>query len=129
MLPSDNDGSSGTRAKDRLHQFRTFLGKRKHSKDQTVLSQQPIPETDNPVMPQDENGKWGDEDVDAPLFPPGTETPPWHNVADAETTRWMDGATDHNIRGRPAVAAIFIHAGAGYHSTANEHLHLKACSE
>ncbi|KAI0140474.1 nucleophile aminohydrolase [Xylariaceae sp. FL1272] len=30
--------------------------------------------------------------------------------------------------GRP-VAAIFIHAGAGYHSTANEHIHLEACAD
>ncbi|KAI1431963.1 nucleophile aminohydrolase [Xylaria sp. CBS 124048] len=41
-----------------------------------------------------------------------------------------DGATDSIKKrwGKP-VAAIFIHAGAGYHSTANEEHHLKACSE
>lgn len=27
------------------------------------------------------------------------------------------------------VAAIFIHAGAGYHSTTNERIHLSACAE
>jgi taspase (threonine aspartase 1) len=27
------------------------------------------------------------------------------------------------------VAAIFVHAGAGYHSTTNEHTHLRACRE
>ncbi len=27
------------------------------------------------------------------------------------------------------VSAIFIHAGAGYHSIANENIHLQACSE
>jgi taspase (threonine aspartase 1) len=27
------------------------------------------------------------------------------------------------------VAAIFIHAGAGYHSTTNEKVHLQACNE
>ncbi|KAI8634525.1 nucleophile aminohydrolase [Xylariaceae sp. FL1651] len=42
----------------------------------------------------------------------------------------MDGTTDKlNKRWRPPVAAIFIHAGAGYHSTANESIHLEACSE
>lgn len=25
--------------------------------------------------------------------------------------------------------AIFVHAGAGFHSTANEHVHLQACNE
>ncbi|KAK3320936.1 nucleophile aminohydrolase [Cercophora scortea] len=30
---------------------------------------------------------------------------------------------------KPPVAAIFIHAGAGYHSIANEKVHLEACSE
>ena len=29
----------------------------------------------------------------------------------------------------PPVGAIFVHAGAGYHSTTNEHIHLGACAE
>jgi len=48
----------------------------------------------------------------------------------------MDDATDRMLmRGQrncgvaPAVSAIFVHAGAGYHSTTNEHIHLGACSE
>ncbi len=43
----------------------------------------------------------------------------------------MDGAGDKrfgSIRS-PMVAAIFVHAGAGYHSTTNEHIHLSACKE
>ncbi|KAM7212292.1 hypothetical protein V8F06_012324 [Rhypophila decipiens] len=32
-------------------------------------------------------------------------------------------------RGKQPVAAIFIHAGAGFHSIANEGVHLEACSE
>ncbi|KAI0505298.1 nucleophile aminohydrolase [Xylaria bambusicola] len=42
----------------------------------------------------------------------------------------VDGAADRVSKrwGKP-VTAIFIHAGAGYHSTANEEHHLKACSE
>jgi taspase, threonine aspartase, 1 len=45
----------------------------------------------------------------------------------------MDGATERMFRknqspARPAnMAAIFVHAGAGYHSTTNEHIHLGAC--
>ncbi|KAK4644731.1 hypothetical protein QC761_307480 [Podospora bellae-mahoneyi] len=42
-----------------------------------------------------------------------------------------DGAADRVWRRKQPqpVAAIFIHAGAGYHSVANEHVHLSACSE
>lgn len=32
-------------------------------------------------------------------------------------------------RGKQPVAAIFIHAGAGFHSLVNERVHLEACSE
>ncbi|KAL7623701.1 hypothetical protein AAE478_005253 [Parahypoxylon ruwenzoriense] len=42
----------------------------------------------------------------------------------------MDGATDRwGKRRKLPVSAIFIHAGAGYHSTVNERIHLEACSE
>ncbi len=46
----------------------------------------------------------------------------------------MDGSGEKrtNIWGRqhhPPVGAIFVHAGAGYHSTTNEHIHLGACAE
>lgn len=27
------------------------------------------------------------------------------------------------------VPCIFVHAGAGYHSVTNEHIHLQACNE
>lgn len=44
----------------------------------------------------------------------------------------MDGSGD-KLFGRtqktPNVSAIFVHAGAGYHSTTNEHIHLGACNE
>ncbi|KAI3329483.1 nucleophile aminohydrolase [Ustulina deusta] len=42
----------------------------------------------------------------------------------------VDGAADKVSKrwGRPATA-IFIHAGAGFHSAANEEHHLRACSE
>ncbi|KAI1214318.1 N-terminal nucleophile aminohydrolase [Annulohypoxylon truncatum] len=42
----------------------------------------------------------------------------------------IDGAADRwGKRRKLPVAAIFIHAGAGYHSTVNERIHLEACSE
>ena len=48
----------------------------------------------------------------------------------------MDGSTDRLFGGRTSkiqnpskVSAIFVHAGAGYHSTTNEHIHLGACNE
>jgi len=42
----------------------------------------------------------------------------------------QDGPVDRVWRkSKPPVAAIFVHAGAGYHSLANEKVHLEACSE
>ena len=47
----------------------------------------------------------------------------------------MDGPNDRLFgRGQRTqnpinVSAIFVHAGAGYHSTTNEHIHLGACNE
>jgi taspase (threonine aspartase 1) len=43
----------------------------------------------------------------------------------------MDGAGDRRFSSSrsPPVAAVFVHAGAGYHSTTNEHIHLSACKE
>lgn len=46
------------------------------------------------------------------------------------TSSAMDGSTERMMRRSqmsPQVASIFVHAGAGYHSTANEHVHLAAC--
>lgn len=45
----------------------------------------------------------------------------------------MDGSADTRrprpAQPQPCVSAIFVHAGAGYHSTTNEHIHLGACNE
>ncbi|KAI3324007.1 N-terminal nucleophile aminohydrolase [Xylariaceae sp. AK1471] len=43
----------------------------------------------------------------------------------------VDGPAERNKRWKQQqpIAAIFIHAGAGYHSTANENIHLQACSQ
>ena len=48
----------------------------------------------------------------------------------ADVTYGTDGALERMLRlgHRPKqVPAIFIHAGAGFHSHQNEHVHLKAC--
>ncbi|KAI0008931.1 N-terminal nucleophile aminohydrolase [Xylariaceae sp. FL0662B] len=56
----------------------------------------------------------------------GTFNLPW----DEENLISTDGAADRwGKRRKPPVSAVFIHAGAGYHSTANERIHLEACSE
>ena len=47
----------------------------------------------------------------------------------------MDGPNDRlfgraqRVQSPGNVSAIFVHAGAGYHSTTNEHIHLGACNE
>ncbi|CAK7269753.1 hypothetical protein SEPCBS119000_003731 [Sporothrix epigloea] len=42
-----------------------------------------------------------------------------------------DGLSERLFRpkSKGPIAAIFIHAGAGFHNTANEHVHLEACSD
>lgn len=69
----------------------------------------------------------------------GAHVPSWHSDTDDDdwVTSWDDNVTSNDgaadIWGKraklPHVSAVFIHAGAGYHSIANEHIHLGACSE
>jgi taspase (threonine aspartase 1) len=60
---------------------------------------------------------------------------PSSDSGDASMSQVMDGATErlirrsHQSQARPGLSAIFVHAGAGYHSTTNEHIHLGACNE
>ncbi|XDG03517.1 hypothetical protein ABKA04_003132 [Annulohypoxylon sp. FPYF3050] len=62
---------------------------------------------------------------------------PWVNKrrrspppSDSDNIPSIDGAADRwGKRRKLPVSAIFIHAGAGYHSTVNERIHLEACSE
>ncbi|KAK8076883.1 N-terminal nucleophile aminohydrolase [Apiospora saccharicola] len=112
------------------------LGKRKLGQDKPEISQPaPSQRVSGPsIMSYD-----GDFDMDpndefkTGIFAEGTEAPAWHNaepVSDPALTAWLDGGADRKgRRWKPPVAAIFIHAGAGYHSTANERIHLQACSD
>ncbi|PBP20728.1 threonine aspartase [Diplocarpon rosae] len=67
----------------------------------------------------------------APMSPPKTPIPLKLEIPDLNSA--MDGATERLFRRGQAsshhgnTAAIFVHAGAGYHSTTNEHIHLGAC--
>jgi taspase (threonine aspartase 1) len=49
----------------------------------------------------------------------------------SETTQFgTDGTFDRVLKAGPrtkAVPAIFVHAGAGFHSHQNEQIHLQAC--
>ncbi|KAL8346435.1 hypothetical protein RB601_003855 [Gaeumannomyces tritici] len=40
-----------------------------------------------------------------------------------------NAALDYIYKKKKPVAAVFVHAGAGYHSHINEHLHLQACAD
>lgn len=40
-----------------------------------------------------------------------------------------NAALDYLYKKKKPVAAVFVHAGAGYHSHTNESLHLQACAE
>ncbi|KAF7891590.1 hypothetical protein EAF00_007892 [Botryotinia globosa] len=80
----------------------------------------------------DREGPWSES---PPLMAP---TPFYQNM---QTNRMpalsldpvMDGSADTRrprpAQPQPCVSAIFVHAGAGYHSTTNEHIHLGACND
>ncbi|KAK7921680.1 aspartylglucosaminidase-like protein [Apiospora marii] len=112
------------------------LGKRKLGRDEPGIPQPtPSQRVSGPCIISYD----GDFDLDpnddfkTEIFSEGTEVPAWHNaqpVSDPALTAWLDGGSDRKgRRWKPPVAAIFIHAGAGYHSTANERIHLLACSD
>ncbi|KAI1748281.1 nucleophile aminohydrolase [Xylaria castorea] len=99
------------------HQVRSLLGKREYEKDETVSAT-----TGSHHHTVSHTGDSDDMD-DADGFSQDTQR-------DESSIPMVDGTTDRvNRRWGKPVAAIFIHAGAGYHSTANEEHHLKACSE
>ena len=65
-----------------------------------------------------------------------TPQKPFYSSLEGSTASFnpiMDGAGEAFRRGQTQsttnVSAIFVHAGAGYHSTTNEHIHLGACNE
>lgn len=60
----------------------------------------------------------------------------WASSTESFTDAQFDGPRDLPSPDMPQrrrlagdVCAIFVHAGAGYHSTQNEHIHLAACEE
>lgn len=96
-----------------------------------------LPGAANPVEVVDRSG---------PLLPSKLERPPpspspltdGHGASNAIPSpdaaafaSTTDGLTERLFRPKTKgpIAAIFIHAGAGFHSTVNEHVHLEACSE
>ncbi|KAI1843230.1 hypothetical protein JX265_012196 [Neoarthrinium moseri] len=122
------DDKAPSRAKTYMRDFKSFLGKRKYHKD--ILGPSDSPTTrEGTVVHTREPRRAYDPDIDQPIFPPGSEVPSWHTAGASKDNWWVDGAEGRNMRVKPGVAAIFIHAGAGYHSTANERLHLDACSD
>ncbi|KAI0435926.1 nucleophile aminohydrolase [Xylaria telfairii] len=103
-------------------QVRSLLGKRGYEDDKTT-SPIDAPATTESYHPTSYHTSDSGAMDDADGFTPGQKR-------DEHDIPAIDGATDRvNRRWGKPVAAIFIHAGAGYHSAANEEHHLKACSE
>ncbi|PQE05187.1 threonine aspartase protein [Rutstroemia sp. NJR-2017a BBW] len=69
------------------------------------------------------------------IFPPTSSKTPFYQprqMSSASSHRpVMDGPAEPRRprQPQPGVSAIFVHAGAGYHSTTNEHIHLGACND
>ncbi|KAI1347751.1 nucleophile aminohydrolase [Xylaria sp. FL0043] len=103
------------------HQVRTLLRKRSHEDEETMLTKaQTILQ---PSYPSTRSG--------VNLGSVNNEGDSTRRIAtDEDCIFTLDGAADKAPKRRvKPVTAIFIHAGAGYHSTANEENHLRACSE
>ncbi|KAJ8121932.1 hypothetical protein O1611_g9973 [Lasiodiplodia mahajangana] len=104
------------------HQIRSLLGKRDYGADETPTSIEALTTTisRNPTASDPSYSNATHDAGDCAQQPKTGQG----NIFT------VDGATDRvNRRWAKPVAAIFIHAGAGYHSAANEEHHLKACSE
>lgn len=77
----------------------------------------------------------GDTKIYDPMIPSHPPPPsPTPSSSDSDSSFFAfgnDRAADLWRRrgGSKPVTAIFIHAGAGYHSISNEQIHLEACSE
>ncbi|TGJ88568.1 hypothetical protein E0Z10_g248 [Xylaria hypoxylon] len=104
------------------HQICSLLGKRGYEPEEVA----PLPEVETTVGSNNpmasDTGNSGHAD-DGGYYAQYIETGK-NNVST------VDGAADKvNKRWGKPVTAIFIHAGAGYHSIANEHHHLAACRE
>ncbi|KAH8678342.1 nucleophile aminohydrolase [Xylariales sp. PMI_506] len=132
-MHSKAHGSSPSRDLNLVQSVRSRLGKRKLAQEaqepsKPSTSKQRQPSGDSADLTYIEGPSTHEEDVNAPLFPPGNEHPRWAEATNVEHAWWTDGVSE-GINRKPAAACIFIHAGAGYHSTANENLHLIACSD
>lgn len=73
--------------------------------------------------------------LETPSSPSAGSTSSWNSDEFNRIMDGVDGAGEKTTRKSPRsqtdthVCAIFVHAGAGYHSTTNEHIHLSACNE
>ncbi|CAJ2512136.1 Uu.00g077610.m01.CDS01 [Anthostomella pinea] len=109
-----------------IHQVRSFLGKRKSEDDHEPIA---APDYPPPDMDDDEpcdSAKDGDSDGNSEVWDDWGS--PEH--LDGDDALSIDGTVDRSKKRKKApVSAVFIHAGAGYHSTANERVHLEACRE
>ncbi|KAI1135777.1 N-terminal nucleophile aminohydrolase [Hypoxylon sp. FL0543] len=85
-----------------------------------------LPDGDDLNRYEEEDGS--DDIIDG--LPWVTKRPRSPSPMDGNSIPSIDGAADRWTKRRKSpVSAIFIHAGAGYHSTANEKIHLEACNE
>ncbi|KAI2622589.1 nucleophile aminohydrolase [Xylaria nigripes] len=126
--PSEPQQSVGTSRQELAplrtyyHQIRSLLGKRGPEADEATY-----PEEASTTADHHSTTSHSREFCDAIVDASHSEQ---HTRQEQAKLPTVDGATDRlNKRWSKPVAAIFIHAGAGYHSTANEEHHLKACSE
>ncbi|TVY42592.1 Threonine aspartase [Lachnellula subtilissima] len=114
--------------RERLRQFRRDLSHhfRKSSSQACEI------ETAPPIRAESDSPRHSSSKLQV-LDPEPIPPSPGSSAANtASSIKAMDGAAERLLRQnnpqfRPQTSAVFVHAGAGYHSTTNEHIHLGAC--
>lgn len=113
---------------------KSYLGKRKHDEDYPISAPQSAPGLE--VAMGSEEGRMSNveqannSDMGLLSLPSDAEVSNWNTPEARQASLCsVDGVNESGRRTKPDITAIFIHAGAGYHSTANEKIHLEACSE
>jgi taspase (threonine aspartase 1) len=122
--PKNISSSKTSNTRDRIRQIRRSIFRKTQKPDLEIVSS-PFIDTHIEWMRRSHDSEADLELLDL------IET---HSIT--SSNHIMDGATERMFRRsqmsqsrQPQVSAIFVHAGAGYHSTTNEHMHLGACDK
>lgn len=123
-----NGARKSTTLREKLRRVRRDLTKSIRMDRSTDPQLDIIP---SPFLPYGYDPEASSYEGNSPPYQPATPEPSYRSDTPMPDREQLDGPSGMFGRKRtsPPVAAIFVHAGAGYHSTTNEQYHLGACNE